>query len=308
MKNISILLLFFLIVGCGNNNKRIYSSIKSPHTDNFIEISKSIDSLDLIGLNSDTLRILRNEIFARKGYIFSSDDLKEYFSKFDWYSPTVTEDQIKNLLTNIDVHNINLIRSLEENVKCICCDLFDFIDESSFIKFSSDEFVVEFNSNLNPSSLKMVDHDFYNKYLSDPDMFQDWGNDLNESYEIKHKYFGLINSKEVCKILIYEKFRFDTTEEKIFLLVISPDGKLIGKYLISEYYNYAGGRQRIRTQFSENSMRIFNVNTGIIDGIQDQDGRKYQYHYDSITTEYNFRKNRYVFNKSDTVKTTYWTK
>ncbi|WP_078775722.1 YARHG domain-containing protein [Fibrobacter intestinalis] len=29
--------------------------------------------------------ILRNSIFARHGYIFKSEDLKAYFSKFNWY-------------------------------------------------------------------------------------------------------------------------------------------------------------------------------------------------------------------------------
>jgi hypothetical protein len=36
--------------------------------------------------NKVELRILRNAIYAKHGYIFNSIDLQEYFSRFNWYS------------------------------------------------------------------------------------------------------------------------------------------------------------------------------------------------------------------------------
>lgn len=42
---------------------------------------------DLENKSSRELRIMRNYIFARHGYIFKSDDLRQYFSQYDWYTP-----------------------------------------------------------------------------------------------------------------------------------------------------------------------------------------------------------------------------
>lgn len=41
---------------------------------------------DAVGLTGYALRLARNEIFARHGYIFSSADLDEHFRKQPWYS------------------------------------------------------------------------------------------------------------------------------------------------------------------------------------------------------------------------------
>ena len=56
------------------------------------------------------LRILRNCIFARHGYEFRSDDLREFFSGFDWYEPGSYSD---DLLTDTDREIIDYIRELE---------------------------------------------------------------------------------------------------------------------------------------------------------------------------------------------------
>ena len=53
------------------------------------------------------LRIMRNEIYARHGYIFKSDDLRRYFESQPWYKPqsAAVEDQ----LTEIEKLNVRLI-------------------------------------------------------------------------------------------------------------------------------------------------------------------------------------------------------
>lgn len=58
------------------------------------------------------LRLLRNEIYARKGYIFSSEDLKKHFSEFDWYKPTKTINEIN--LSEIEQIQVNLIKRIEQ--------------------------------------------------------------------------------------------------------------------------------------------------------------------------------------------------
>ena len=66
----------------------------------------------LAKLQMHELRYLRNMIYARYGYIFSSEDLTEYFTtRFNWYKGTMKNVDLK--LTEIDRKNINKIRLFE---------------------------------------------------------------------------------------------------------------------------------------------------------------------------------------------------
>ena len=42
---------------------------------------------DLRGLSKEDVSLMRNEIYARHGYIFQSKELKEYFESKSWYTP-----------------------------------------------------------------------------------------------------------------------------------------------------------------------------------------------------------------------------
>jgi len=57
------------------------------------------------------LRLFRNEIFARYGYIFKSNDLQEHFSKFDWYKPRY--ENVDKFLTATDKEVVKYVKLLE---------------------------------------------------------------------------------------------------------------------------------------------------------------------------------------------------
>ena len=67
---------------------------------------------DLAGKCKKELRIMRNYIFARHGYIFKSDDLRQYFSQYDWYTP-ISRNVTKEL-SKIERANIKLIEAYED--------------------------------------------------------------------------------------------------------------------------------------------------------------------------------------------------
>lgn len=69
-----------------------------------------LDEADVYYLTSAELRIARNEIFARHGYIFESKELQNYFSSLNWYYPDVNYD---GYLSDVEKHNIDLIKSME---------------------------------------------------------------------------------------------------------------------------------------------------------------------------------------------------
>lgn len=66
---------------------------------------------DLISLGSRELKIMRNEIFARHGYIFKTSDMINHFSGESWYKPIYND--VTAMLSTIEKANVNFIKSYE---------------------------------------------------------------------------------------------------------------------------------------------------------------------------------------------------
>jgi len=116
-----IILVFFLLyssIAYGQENKL------SAFIDKFVSSEILFDNREstedwnatayLITLSKKDLRLVRNAIFARYGYIFKDADLKAFFGNRKWYTPT-----IKNIaeidLSDVDKANIDFIKSLESD-------------------------------------------------------------------------------------------------------------------------------------------------------------------------------------------------
>ena len=66
---------------------------------------------DLVGMDANDLRIMRNWIFARHGYIFKSQELKDYFNQYPWYNPRYTD--VSSMLSDVEIKNAEFIRQHE---------------------------------------------------------------------------------------------------------------------------------------------------------------------------------------------------
>jgi len=64
---------------------------------------------DIATLGPTTLRVARNEIYARKGRRFQDPWLRNWFSRYAWYRPT--HDQVT--LNPIEQHNVELLEQAE---------------------------------------------------------------------------------------------------------------------------------------------------------------------------------------------------
>lgn len=71
---------------------------------------RKLEKGEIAGYTKRVLRIARNEIFARHGYVFKSDDLIKRFKKYKWYRPKT--EQLK--LSKIEKANISLISLVEK--------------------------------------------------------------------------------------------------------------------------------------------------------------------------------------------------
>lgn len=78
--------------------------------------SRYLTDQEVSVLSQEELRIAKNEIYARHGRIFTSDDLKEYFGAKSWYEGTVLPDQFDESVFNpVEKANIQLIQSYIKN-------------------------------------------------------------------------------------------------------------------------------------------------------------------------------------------------
>ena len=66
---------------------------------------------DLQGLSKSDLKIMRNEIFARHGYIFQTQAMKSYFQQQSWYMPKYSN--VTSMLTSVEMKNVELIKRYE---------------------------------------------------------------------------------------------------------------------------------------------------------------------------------------------------
>ena len=67
---------------------------ENSNTDEYIAGNMEIPAEALAQLGKEDLEYLINEMYARHGYIFTSDTYKQLFSSFDWYKPA-TDDMAK---------------------------------------------------------------------------------------------------------------------------------------------------------------------------------------------------------------------
>lgn len=79
--------------------------------------TKLVDRNDLMKLTQDETRLLLNEMYARHGYIFNTQQYKDYFSRKSWYVPRYTsQGDAEALFTNIERQNKTIITDYEKSM------------------------------------------------------------------------------------------------------------------------------------------------------------------------------------------------
>lgn len=97
-----------------NRTKYIYDKLYDKLLDmnDLLEIAK-IDTTDFPGGRSVN-QMMINEIYARHGYVFGKDDLKEYFENKSWYSGTTDSmNDIEKSLSELEKNNITILRNAD---------------------------------------------------------------------------------------------------------------------------------------------------------------------------------------------------
>lgn len=169
-----LFLIIVFFVGCNKPEKVITSEIKAPYSDQPIVLSEKFaeSNLYLHRLELSDLRLLRNEIFARKGYVFKSKELSKHFSKFDWYEPKYGAQEIDKHLSPIDSFNIKKIQKAEKKLKDKLAEkerhdsftFADFLDSIPEIKLPGKCWKWEYENNVKFDPSDSKNDEFFKKF------------------------------------------------------------------------------------------------------------------------------------------------
>jgi hypothetical protein len=99
---------------------RIYKDMPSPDEEWFARVASeegiegALTEEDLAGKSVWELDVIRNEIYARHGYSFRREDLREHFSKAPWYTPMQTNQfRVSGQFTPTEKYNVEFVRRFQ---------------------------------------------------------------------------------------------------------------------------------------------------------------------------------------------------
>lgn len=91
-------------------------SDKSSASDYILPQSSSrlLNKSDVSGLSLREINYAKNEIYARHGRLFKSDELQNYFNSKSWYNGTINPDSFSaSLLSDVEKKNAEYLREIE---------------------------------------------------------------------------------------------------------------------------------------------------------------------------------------------------
>lgn len=73
------------------------------------------------------LDLMRNEIFARKGYVFSNKDYQDYFESCSWYTPAQNNNNI--ILSDVETYNVELLKQRAKEITLAKNKIKDYLNK-----------------------------------------------------------------------------------------------------------------------------------------------------------------------------------
>ncbi len=196
--------------------------------------SRYLSESEVAGLTDQELRIARNEIFARRGYIFGNKELKNYFESQSWYRGTVKASDFdpSKMFNRYEMANISMIVDEEESRQDEGSSMLVLVEDESDLEWDEvweeeewfdnwDEWEEDWDDELDD-----IDDDM------DDDMDDDWDDDIDWSGFAE-------GSGDVYDCLDPDDYVRVTSEDGTFSFAYPPE--LFNEALIDEdaqVYNY----------------------------------------------------------------------
>lgn len=101
-----------------STEKEPLSEEVSEKTDAYIlpeSNERYIEYTEILDFDTEKLNLAKNEVYARHGFIFSTDNIAEYFENCAWYKPSVPAADFKDSVFNkYEIANIALLEDYEK--------------------------------------------------------------------------------------------------------------------------------------------------------------------------------------------------
>lgn len=144
----NIFFCFFISIACHSQ----VSNCQDCHT-------RLLDEEDIFGKSLEELALLRNEIFARNGYVFQNNTYERYFLNQSWYSLAQSNSEVK--LSDIETKNVNFLKKEEDRLRNIREVCLQDLKELKRGLFNNDKAII--NKYLEP--LKKEDPNFSESHI-----------------------------------------------------------------------------------------------------------------------------------------------
>lgn len=144
----------------------------------------------LENFSSEELAIIRNTLYARKGYQFKKKEYQEYFGQKSWYNPTTTN---QNILTKNEERLANIIKGYENNTSGRTSNTSEIGYENKFGRVVNDKYVggsfIEFLRNANENEYYYLRDQFWEildtMYVTEDNKTYYYLNDIIDQLETK---------------------------------------------------------------------------------------------------------------------------
>lgn len=100
---------------------RMYNAAEQDDPEVYIENEYILDTHlryisrdELVGYSKETVALIRNEIYARHGYVFKNNEYKTYFNQQSWYVPNPNYNV--NMLSDVEKYNVSVITEYEKDM------------------------------------------------------------------------------------------------------------------------------------------------------------------------------------------------
>jgi hypothetical protein len=226
MKKIMILIVFFESIFLYGQDYSAWIDLSPEYYMSGIELLNNGKQVGFQGwmyhvgrLNRTELRIFRNMIYAKHGYIFNSIDLQQYFSQFSWYSGTKTN--VDNELTTNERSVIDFIRQIESNFpsevpeELIGLWRYDLPENWWTYRNPAYEFYDHHRTNLRFYSNGMFNYHYDIDYRKFYDYFGFWSL-VENKLELKFYFVGIDYNYYVFDPDIHQEYWTINFEEEIF--------------------------------------------------------------------------------------------
>jgi len=199
--------------------EKVYNEVINRGNESYLE-----------SFSSEELAIIRNTLYARKGYQFNKKEYQEYFGQKSWYNPTTTN---QNILSKDEEKLANIIKKYENNTSANTSNVTYSNYYNSYYGYSMDyptssDFYISSNTN---DGIEIESND-ENVYISVSYGYDEYGDNLQQAYNravleypnAPYKFLGktfFTITYEEDDLLVFRKTVYDRANNGYIYLYVS---------------------------------------------------------------------------------------